>query len=340
MTYIVKSSEKLRQSGAEGETKALLYLMNLRKDSNQIYYFIVDFFNDLTGMDRYSEKLWDVQSKSAKNNSAKAIGKELVTLFKNFISEFKFNDYILFVGGVANSFRIDNNITTFGIENIKKDAKEKMIVGLKEEAKIKTYIDNTAINDKQINEFLQKVTFVIDDKESFEYIKLIIKNHPKIMPNNDVLQSIFNEIRNKQSEKKNSQVENKTICSPDQALNFCRHLTTNEIRLLTLQRIINRNPVEKGIPKSFVPTYNSWPPEKNSEMLEECQQSMCRALFNKNASDAFWTLFENVYDLILQHQNYTVDKIFQSLDSDVKSAVPDLDVFSLKYFIANVKDGI
>lgn len=69
MSYIVKSSEKTRKSGAETETKALLYLMNLRKDSEEIYYFIVDFFNDLTGMDAFSDKLWDIQSKGAKGNS-------------------------------------------------------------------------------------------------------------------------------------------------------------------------------------------------------------------------------------------------------------------------------
>lgn len=79
MPYIVKSTEKTRKSGAETETKALLYLMNFRNDSEEIYYFIVDFFNDLTGMDTYSDKLWDLQSKEAKGNSPKAIGKELVT---------------------------------------------------------------------------------------------------------------------------------------------------------------------------------------------------------------------------------------------------------------------
>jgi len=35
--------KNIRKSGAETETKALLYLMNLRKDSEEIYYFIVDF---------------------------------------------------------------------------------------------------------------------------------------------------------------------------------------------------------------------------------------------------------------------------------------------------------
>ncbi|MFA6940769.1 MAG: hypothetical protein WCQ54_07265 [Clostridiaceae bacterium] len=89
MSYVVKSSEKTRKSGADTETKALLYLMNFRKDSDEIYFYIVDFFNDLTGMDTYSDKLWDLQSKGATGNSPKAIGKELVTLFKNYLSDFE-----------------------------------------------------------------------------------------------------------------------------------------------------------------------------------------------------------------------------------------------------------
>lgn len=81
MSYTVMSSERTRASGAEHETKALLYLMNLRSDSDEIYYFVVDFFNDLTGMDRFAEELWDVQSKGAKNNSPAQIGKELDNSF-------------------------------------------------------------------------------------------------------------------------------------------------------------------------------------------------------------------------------------------------------------------
>lgn len=43
MSYIVKSSERLRPSAADTETKALLYLMNFRKDSDEIFFFVVDF---------------------------------------------------------------------------------------------------------------------------------------------------------------------------------------------------------------------------------------------------------------------------------------------------------
>ena len=74
MSYTVCSSEKLRKSGADAETKAMLYLMNFREDSSEMNYFVVDFFNDVTGMDRMGRKLWDVQSKASKTASAKGIG--------------------------------------------------------------------------------------------------------------------------------------------------------------------------------------------------------------------------------------------------------------------------
>ena len=97
MTYVVKSSERLRPAASETETKALLYLMNFREDSEEVYYFVVDFFNDLTGMCKMADKMWDVQSKGAKNSSPKMIGKELVTLYKNYLSDFEFSCFILFL---------------------------------------------------------------------------------------------------------------------------------------------------------------------------------------------------------------------------------------------------
>lgn len=179
MPYIVKSTEKTRKSGAETETKPLLYLMNFRNDSEEIYYFIVDFFNDLTGMDTYSDKLWDLQSKGVKGNSPKAIGKELVTLFKNFLSDFDFVDYILFVGGVSNTLRLDSDINSFGIENVRTDARKKMIEGLKEEATDKEYIENSDITDDNIVSFLKKVTFVVDNKSK----RFIEDREPELLPN-------------------------------------------------------------------------------------------------------------------------------------------------------------
>ena len=242
MSYTVKSSEKLRKSGAETETKALLYLMNFRSDSDDIYYFVVDFFNDLTGMNNMATRLWDVQSKGNHNVGPKAIGRELVTLFKNYMSEFTFETYILFVGSVSGALRKDPSLTVFGIENAKDTAVKLIKEGLVEEGNAKEYIDNSSLTDTNIDAFLKSVLFVIDDdKEPREYVRAIIKQHPNIVPEDKVLDAIFNEIRDKQSSKKNiSVVEGVVIETTDEALNYCRHLTNNEIRLMTLQRIISR----------------------------------------------------------------------------------------------------
>lgn len=341
MAYIVKSSEKTRKSGAETETKALLYLMNLRKDSDEIYYFIVDFFNDLTGMDAFSDKLWDIQSKGAKGNSPKAIGKELVTLFKNFMCEFEFADYILFVGGVSSTVRLDDTINSFGIENLKVDAIQKIIEGLKEEAKDKGYIDDKDITEENITNFLKKVKFVVDDKKPSEYVKAIIKEHPGIVPEERVLDAIFNEIRDKQASKKNVRiVEGVVIESKDEALRYFRHLTASDVRLLTLQRIINRNPIEQGVPMSFMPILRTCPPEQEKDFIQECQTSLSKALFNKNSSETFWALLEDVYNIIIKDPQLDVNKIFNQVDREIKKNAKDFDVLSLKYFIAQVKDGV
>lgn len=343
MAYEVRSTEKLRKSASETETKALLYLMNFREDSDDIYYFVIDVFNDLTGMDRMATCLWDVQSKGAREVSPRAIGKELVTLFKNFVSEITFKSYILFMGGVSGTFRKDSMLTVFGIENVKTSALQLMKKGLIEEGEAKSYIDNTLLTDKNIDHFLGSVTFVIDDKEPREYVRAIIKRHPRIIPEDKVLDAIFNEIRDKQSSKKNvSNVEGVVIETTDEAINCYRHLTSNEIRLMTLQRIINRNPLRTGVPLSFVDVFNKCPPEQQQEMLEECQATVCRALFNKSAADGFWSLFENTYKLIMKHPKETVDQIFREINEEMNciNMCPDFDVVSLKYFIAIIKDSV
>ena len=174
-------------------------------DSDKIYYFVVDFFNDLTGMDSMASKLWDMQSKGAHNVGPNAIGKELVTLFKNYMSELSFEAYILFVGSVTGSLRKDSSIDIFGRSNIKESAIELIKNGLVEEGKDKEYIDNDTLTEKNIDDFLDKVLIVVDnDKKPSEYVKAIIKNHPNIIPEEKILDAIFNEIRDKQAGKKNA----------------------------------------------------------------------------------------------------------------------------------------
>lgn len=340
MPYTVCSSEKLRKSGADAETKAMLYLMNFRDDSSEMNYFVVDFFNDVTGMDRMARKLWDVQSKASKTGSAKTIGRELVTLFKNYVSELTFVDYIVFLGGVPDTFCVDTALTVFDISNINDKALKSLRTGLIDECHLKGYIDDSDVTGDKIDAFLSATWFVIDDKEPQEYIRQIIKNHPSIIPPDSELLSVFNEIRNKQAEKKNTIVEGVVIEQADEVLAYGRHLTTNEVRLLVLQRIINGNPLGKGIPEPFYEIYSKYPPENQKMMVDQCRSSLCRALFNKSAAQGFWALFDKVYTLIIKYPDTTIDYIFSHIPEELTDGCPDFDVLSLKYFIAKTKEGV
>lgn len=109
---------------------------------------------------------------------------------------------------------------------------------------------------------------------------------------------------------------------------------------MALHRIINRNPIEKGIPAPFLPIYNAMPSEKQSDLIDECKQTLCRALFNKSAAKSFWTLFEAIYNEIVSYPANNIDKIYNSIDIGVKMSNPDFDIMSLKYFISVIKEGI
>jgi len=339
--YKIQSSEKTTASGAEYETKALLYLMNFSKDCKEVYYFVVDFFNDLTGVDRFSDKLWDVQSKGNKNTSPKQLGKELVTLLKNYISEINFESYIIFLGGVSNSVRIDNKITIFGIDNIKAKAIEKIKEGLVEESRKKGYIDESKITDKSIEDFLSKVSFVVDDKTKCEYVKSIIEVNPIIIPDDIVLEQIFNQIRDAQSAKKNNgNIEGVTIRTTDEFLYYNRHLNVNEIRMMVLSRLVNNNIMQKGVPHSFIDIYSKFPQEIKKDKLEDCQLSIAKMLFDKNNADNFWKFFSNIYEVLSKNPNETIDILYRNLDRRILNRMDLLDVVSVKYFMAIVKDGM
>ena len=341
MPYTVSATEQSRKSASETETKALLYLMNFHDDRDEIHYFVVDVFNDLTGMDRYSKRLWDLQSKGAKNTSPKAVGKELVTLFKNFCSSFAFEQFILFLGGVSNTLRVDATQNIFDISNIKDSSLEKLKQGLKEECLEKTYIENSLVTDDRIEEFLDKVLFIVDYKPPREYVRAIIRIHPQIMPSDETLDGIFNEIRNMQSNKKDMHaLEGITIQTTDQVLNLLRHLTNGEIKIFVLGRIINGNPFEKSCPQSFIPIYNQFAEERRRDALADCRLALSRALFNNNCADSFWRLFSNIYHTIVANPSYTIDEVYHQLDSSTMQECPFFDVLSLKYFISTVVEGI
>ena len=181
----------------------------------------------------------------------------------------------------------------------------------------------------------------MNDKSKADYIREIIVNHPKIVPNDNLLNSIFEELKKIQSSKKDMDiVEGVTINYVDEALNFNRHITKGEIELLTLQRIINRNPISEGAPISFLNTINYLTDSDKRECIEECQRKLVSALFNKNATKEFWNLFSNIYTTVINNVNDDVQSVFTKIDHQLIESHPNFDILSVKYFISVLKEGL
>ncbi len=347
--YTVRSSEQTRKKSADTETKALLYLMNFHPDGESVNYFVVDFFNDITGMDSHCRKLWDIQSKGSKS-SAKELGRELVTLFKNFCSVLNFVNYILFVNDVGSKVRKDATQHQFGIENFTSESLVALEQGLREECAQKTYINSQDVTDKKIAKFLEKVTFVVNDKEPADYIKKIMRLHSRHMNDEVVLTTIFNEIRDTQASKKNSEVEGITVCVPEDALYHSRHLTVQEIKMLIVSRIAADSLVRYGsgnIPTCFGPIYNRFPHGLQREMLEKCQRSVYCTLFDKNNGTHYWNLMNEIYTVLYEGELITkltdeniVEVVYQGIDGKILDRCYHLDITAAKYFIAQIIEGL
>lgn len=339
MSYTVTASERNNESASTQETKALLYLMSFRQDSDDIFYYVVDFFNDVTGVDRAGSCGWDVQSKACTNLSQSATGRYLVTLYKNYLSDFKFNSYILFTNGFSSTILVDNSLREFDICNFTKKAQTAIFKYLKKEAEKKTYIDNNLISDNNISDFLSKVVFVVADTEKANYIKRIIKINPDILPSDDYLNRIFDQIREKQTDKKNINTENVTINALVEFEKYKKHLTSHEVKMLVLSRLIHRNGINQT-PISFFPVLENLNTLDQRDLLEECQDCMARIMCDKNNSVAYWSLFEDIYKYVSLYPMYNVDDLYNLLDADKINKIQFLNISSTKFFIALVKDGL
>lgn len=340
MVYTVSATEKTNQKATEHETKAMLYLMNFRTDSDDIFYFVIDFFNDVTGVDAIGDQAWDVQSKASKNLFGKEIGKYLVTLYKNYLSDLKFTNFILFLGGVADTTIVDSSKKFFNIDNFKEKAQKSIFEGLSEESTNKDYIDNKFITESNMSDFISKVTFVIDDSDKADHIKKIIKVNPSILPNDEYLNRIFDQIRDCQSIKKNKNSENITINTLVEFERYKKYLTSNEIKLMVLSRLVHKNGIKDTVPISFLSVLNGRGEYDSKELIEECQNDIYRMLCDKNNVKAYWELFENIYTIVSKNKTQPVEILLNLIDKDKLKNVQFLNFNSAMYFIALIKDGL
>jgi hypothetical protein len=160
------------------------------------------------------------------------------------------------------------------------------------------------------------------------------------MPTDRRLEGIFNEIRDRQSAKKNTSPEGITINVPHQVFNYCRHLDRKSIVSLVLNRVVCGDPYTLPIPQSFREISSEFPPEEEHDRLESCKQKIALQMFDKNSSAEFWALFEAISIPLLDNKGLAVEVVYESISPGILQDCVHLDVLAAKYFIAIIKDGL
>jgi hypothetical protein len=173
MNYTFKNTEINNKKATDFETKSLLYLIGRRKDSKEIEYITFDCFNDVSGVNKNSDKIWDIQSKNEMSLSPKKIGKYFYTLFNNYLSSFDFKEFIFFSPILKLEYKKDEKLKIYGIDNFENKTLTRIKNGLNEEVvRVKGNLKDYKIEQEN---FLKRILIVEDTEPENEYIKTVTK---------------------------------------------------------------------------------------------------------------------------------------------------------------------
>jgi len=335
--YTFKNTEINNKKSSDFETKSMLYLLGMRRDSDEIELITVDCFNDVTGLNDDFSKLWDVQSKNHSYLPPSKIGESLSTLYDNFISAINFCDYILFIPKLTREYLVDGSLNVYGYENIESKQRKGIEKKLKEKINGNKSGDTPAL----FFDFLSNVTFVEDNKRISTYIKKLSKFKNKRSIDESIYERIFNEIRNVQTSLKNSYIENETINHPSEVIKFKRHISKSQINTLLINRLIGIDVFSfPGVPIPFLCFTTGLEEEAVKDLLQECNENLSRAFFDKNGCKEFWKISEEIIRISNSKPQNSVESTFDELTSIVEIKTPYLTEQTIQYMISLIKTGL
>ncbi|OHZ04017.1 hypothetical protein [Salinicola sp. MIT1003] len=335
--YTFKNTEINNKKSSDFETKSLLYLLGMRSDSEEIELVTVDCFNDVTGSNADFSKLWDVQSKNHRSLPPSKIGESLSTLYDNYISTISFHDYILFIPRLKRDYLINPSINIYSYENINKEQKK----GIEKKLKEKINGDKSGKVPPLFLDFLSKICFVEDNKRVSTYIKKISKFKNKRSIPEEIYNRIFLEIRNAQSALKNSYIENEKISHPSEVLKFNRHIRKADINTLLISRLVGIDVFSfPGIPLSFFDVLLDKDEEERKDLIQECNENLSRAFFDKNGCREFWKVTERLISLLKENPDDNIFDVYSNLMSTINVKTEHLTKETLLYMISLVKTGL
>ena len=339
MSYTFKNTEINNEKANDFETKSLLYLIGKRKDSKKVEYVTFDCFNDINGINKKLDEIWDIQSKNEKKLNPKKIGKYLFTLFDNYLSPFTFKEFIFFCPILDSNYKKNNTVNIYNLDNIEHKTFERIKIGITEEVlRVKGSTQNYT---SKIKTFLDKVVIVEDNNTKSEYIESVTKFKNTNIKTTEFYNDVFNDIRKIQTDKKNSFIENETIQQIKDVLNFQRHLSTKEIETLIISRIIGFEVFDNilYIPFCFNPMVNHLDQDDLKDLLQECNSNLSRAFFNKNSNRIFWNVCESIITYLTQNSNNNPGDIYNKIFSEKRIGTSYLTEITLKFLISIIIEG-
>ena len=338
MSYTFKNTEINNKKASDFETKSLLYLIGSNKDRKSIEYIAFDCFNDVSGLNEQLDKIWDIQSKNEQSLSPKKIGKYLFTLFDNYLSSFDFRQFIFFCPVLKSDYKKDNSKNTYGADNFIEKTLSRIKLGLQEEVK---RVKGISINyEKQQIDFFNKVIIVEDNQTQSDYIRTLTRFNKKEIKEDEFYLSVFNDLRNIQSAKKNSEIENSVITKIHEVLNFKRHLSTKDIETLIISRIIGCEIFEyKSIPLHFSPITDGLEIEDKKDLIQDCNSNLSRAFFNKISNRVFWKTCEAIIIFFETNSDTDIEQIFNVIFPKYSPKVSYLNDTTVKYLISIIIEG-
>lgn len=338
MGYTFSNTEKTKKKGSEYETFAALFMLGLYPQKNKMQYILIDSFNDVSTATANISEIYDIQSKGYKKVFQGEIGSFLYTLYKNYQTDFPFKEFILFLETINPEYLV-NDLRIFDFSNFIKSDADKIKKGLHKEIERR---EKVVINDeikKDIETFLGRVIFVINQTSKEEAVKNLLPiNVKKTFPDLFYI-SIFDEIRDIQSSLKNINIESETIINSEEVLKFNKHITKKELDTLLINRVVGVGLFQDNIPFSFFKYIDK---NNRTDEIEDtvlnCNKELSLMFFNKNNKKNVWKLCFKIVEVINNNPNSNYEDIFKLLPEEMYLNA-NISKDSTIYLISRIQDG-
>lgn len=338
MGYTFSNTEKTKKKGSEYETFAALYMLGVYPQKNKMQYILIDSFNDVSTATANISEIYDIQSKGYKNVFQGKIGGFLYTLYKNYQTDFPFKEFILFLETIKPEY-LENDLKIFDFSNFKTSDAYKIKEGLYKEIEKREKETLTDEIKKNINTFLDRVIFVVNQSSKEEAVKKLLPIKVKKTFPDLFYISIFDEIRDKQSSLKNINIENQTIINAEEVLKFYKYITKKELDTLLINRVIGVELFQENIPFSFLKYID----ENNrtdeiEDVILNCNKELALMLFNKNNKNNVWKLCFKIVEVVNNSPNSNYEDVFKLIPEKMYLN-SNISKDSTIYLISRIQEG-